>query len=798
MIYNLPEQMLTTEQKFSIEEGETVPRWFKENRRYFATEASLQIDDKVRLEKLYAIADESLVDINYKHIVNPLNSDKKEFSSMPARLRNYSIIKPVLDRLLGERRKRPNRFEVVPTGALAASEVQEKMKEEFKTRMAQKVISTLQGKGVDLQSEEGQQQQELSQKAIERDTLLTYIEEKAKNAYTALTILNQDLRLEDKFQEAYYDYLVTGRVFDCKSIHYDNVEYSIVSPLEIAVIGWDDTSKFAEDATAVVRTMKWTAASVIDYFRDKLTEDQIRSIKKLESSISVNNNRSYTPQYFKGINGEYAEFNSGLLTVEHVVWKTLTKRGILSYQTKVGIEKMPVGDDYVLNKSNDDIDIEWTWENEWVETYSLYTDIHHLSSDDVISLHYGIGEVQRTMLDNTSRCKLPYNGIVRGYRNNTIVSPVKTGIAYEELINNLHYRFDLALSRSYDKLLLFPLGLIPTVKGWSTDRWMYSLRAFSIAFFDETKEKAQTAIQGMKEIDMSLSNYMKEMWGLIQTVKEEYWQAVGFNPQRFGDINQNSGKGLTDQALMQSVSSTYDMISLYEGFRECSLNALLDYTRFAWIEGKKGAIYNTKNQLLQYDIDGIQHASTETGVFVVNPQEEEEKIQFFKQVILQPLAQNGNQPDLIAEIVDTNNFSKVKELALKSRKINEEYEMQKQQQINDGQQQVAEMNAQSKKEEQAILLQIAQLKANTEIEKALIMADSFNAKEGDIDGDGVNESNEIIDRHYERLQRSRENYAKAQQTNSKLNMENKKMNIKEKEMENKLAIAKENKNKFDK
>ncbi len=795
--YEFPEQMLSTSEKFKLEQGEITPQWFKRNRQYFASCSNKNIDDKIRLEKLYAIADETLIELDYKKTINPLNADKKEFNSMPATLRNYDIIKPIVDRFMGERRKRPNRFEVVPVGVEVVNEVKAKIEENYKTKLTERFLSVLQANGLPLNKSVEETQQVIG-KQIEDTTLLSYVEEKAKNAYTALNILNQDLRLEDKFQEAYYDYLISGSCYDFKAVFNNNVEYAVVSPLEIDVIGWDETSKFAEDATAIVRTMRWSAASIIDHFNKVLTEEQIKTIKGLESGKFSNASiGSFTSNSFRGVDGTYREYESGLILVEHIVWKSLTKRGTLTYQSDIGIQKMPVDDSYILDINNGDISIEWLWENEWYETFVCSNGVQERLNEDVIYLHYGVGDVQRTMLDNTSKCKLPYNGIKRGYRRNTIVSPVKTGLAYQELINILHYRFDLALSRSYDKLMLFPIGLIPSIKGWDTERWMYSVRAFSIAFFDETKTNASVAIQGMKEIDMSLGNYMKDMWGLIQTVKQEYWDAVGFNAQRYGDINSSSGKALTEQAILQSNSSTYDMISQFEGFRETSLNALYDYSRFAWIDGKKGAYYTSQTAAVCYEIDGLEHASTEFGIFVVNPAQEEEKLQFYKQNILQPLAQNGNQPDLIADIIDTDNFSKLKELARRARKINEDYEMAKQQQINDSSQQVANMQLEAKQLEQQTQLEIAHLKAETEIEKALIMADSFNAKEGDSDGDGISESNEIIDRHLERIQERRTLANKQYNEDRKTAQADKKMALEEKKLQTQLQIAKENKNKHD-
>ncbi len=410
---------------------------------------------------LYDIADEMLAETEYKKVVNPLNSDKEEYKTSPATLRNYSIIKPVLERFLGERRRRPNRFEVVPIGAEVHNEIRDNMQKEFRARLSQSLISSLQAEGINLKSEEGQQQVSLKMRDIERDTLQTYLENKALAGQQALEILNADLRLEDAFQEAFYDYLVTGCVFDFKTVDHNDVKYTVVSPMEIDIIGWDENSRFAEDSAGAIRMMFWSAASVIDRWREKLTEDDIRWIQSIEKDYTTLSNPSggYTRYGNSGTawrnrDGKSDRYEEGVVPVEHVVWKTLTKRGILKYMTPVGVAEMPVDDTYVLNTDQGDISIDWKWENEWVETFSVCRNRMSRFDGDVLFLDWGVGEVQRTDINNTSKCKHPYNGIRRGYRTKRIISPVKTGIAYEELINTLHYRFDLALSRSYDKLLM--------------------------------------------------------------------------------------------------------------------------------------------------------------------------------------------------------------------------------------------------------------------------------------------------------------------------------------------------------
>lgn len=793
---NFPQQRLTTKEKLRVEQGDEdkVPRWIKENRRYLSSRANEDTNRKEELRQLYRVADQQFDPEDYKHLTNPYATEDKKYQNYPAKLRNYSIIAPIVDRLMGERRKRPNKFQVVPVGANVVTKYKQALNEEFKARVAQNLMFSLQAAGVPVQAS-----QPAPLRGMEEEVLDNFIKEEAANGQTALEILNRSLDLPNQFQAGFYDFLVTGEVYDFKSVNHDDVEYQIVSPLQITIIGWDERSQYAEDATAQVRRMNWSVSSIIDTWREKLRPEDIDWL--LGQDKDGFNSQVFTvgaKDTFRTAGGQVGEFVVGNVTVEHGAWKSLTKRGTLYYQTELGVSRMPVDDTYVLDKKHGDIKIDWFWENEWWEYFVVLADNNPNVEDNVLYLDWGTGKVQRTQINNTSSCKLPHNGLRRGYRYNSVTSPVKTGIPYENLINSLHYRFDLALARSYDKLMLFPIGLIPKQEGWSPDRWMYSIRAFSIAFFDETKEKALAMLQGIKEIDMSMSQYMSKMWELLQVVKHEYWDAIGFNPQRYGDLNATSGKATTEIALSQASTSTNEMVAQYETFREKALQGLLDYSKFAWIEGKQGALWLSDNQRILYEINGIEHAASEEGVFVVDPIDEEARLSFFKQAILQPMAQNGADAGIMADIVNANDFGNVQKLAKKAQEIQRQYEMAKDKQEQDAQVQVAQLQKQASDVKSQTDIKVAEIRAQATIQAALITADSFNAVNGDSDGDGVAESQEIYNRYFETANAARTLDLKQQEQASKASLEREKINAKREDTQAKVQIAKENKNKFDK
>ena len=98
------------------------------------------------------------------------------------------------------------------------------------------------------------------------------------------------------------------------------------------------------------------------------------------------------------------------------------------------------------------------------------------------------------------------------------------------------------INKNKDKITVMPYGLIPTKKGIDVKTQMYHADATGILWIDETAPNASFAAQMIKTLDVGLGNYISETIKLIQYVKQEYWDAIGMNNQRYGDVDTSAGK----------------------------------------------------------------------------------------------------------------------------------------------------------------------------------------------------------------------------------------------------------------
>lgn len=790
-----PSQTISTAEKLRVNKDSRyadlgaadVPAFIIAMREFFVRE--LQYSGSRRMEQLELarVASGHFDPEQYKRIINPYKTDNDEYKHYPAALRNFDIIRPIVDRLLGENSVRNDDMTVLAMDEESVNAYKEMLHAQYLKAYQAEILRQVQAQGIDVGSEQGQA---LVDEKVREAALMNWNETYSLKGQQAYNILKQELNLDDKFQRHCFNWLTVGECASYKSINHDDVYYEVVDPTELTVIGWDDTDPSGENAGAIIRETRWSSSTIIDLFRENLTEEDIDWLKKYEIEHADElhpagfNYRVKGNNWYSDGRTNYHELEQGLIPVQHVTWKTLTKRGVLTFVDEFGqTQQMLVDEDYKINKNKGDIDIDWQWENEVWEIWTVSDGAleRHSADNKVIYLKWGPIEVQRTELNNTSKCKLPYNIMRRGYKYDEIVSVVKTGLPYQELYNIFRYRFEHALGKSMDKLMVIPMGLIPNTKGWNTDKFFYFMRAFSTMVINEQSERAAVAIQALKEIDMSFGKAMAEVWQFGQQVKEEFWDAVGYNRQRYGQNFASDGKAVTQQAVIASNTSTKDLFGQLRYFYEREAEGLIDMSRYAWINGKKGVYKLRGGDPEFFDINGREHGVRSYGVYATNDLDVQEKLDFMRTQLLQPMAQNNMPAEFLAEVLDADSFSRVKQLLKKGDEIvrNFQREMAEREAQTEQARSLSEERIQEAKD---ILKRYEiDMKYRQEIEKALIMSDSFNAKEGDTDADGIPESEEIAQRAHARMmdtlkfaEEQRKNRVTERQAQQKLEIEAKK------------------------
>jgi hypothetical protein len=703
--------------KQKLKSTKKTKQWRKDNVEGFINQSSFMRDTKLDLLKFYEAYNGELNEKDYNYVTNPYNSQAGKKRNFPARLRNYNIIKPVVDLLLGEKTQRPANFQVTVTNPDAVSRMEEEKGKAILQTLQQMFVNSLNEQGV----ETGQQSKEVEMpEQVAKHVETSWQDSRAIVGQQVLNYLRDYLDLPDKLQSGFFDWLVSGYVYSYKGVNMDEVDYEIISPLDI------DYSKspgleFVEDGDWIVRRELMSSNAVLDSFYDLLTDDEVSQVETPRRK----NAGTFSIPFLQRVEENFGD-DERFVEVMHVCWKSFKKVGVLTYIDEYGVaQELMVDDTYRLDKEAGE-EVEWYWVNEVWEGYRIDGDIY-VGMDPI--------PAQRNAINNISKCKLPYNGRAYSNRHADNISIVSMGMPYQILYNVFHYRMELTIAKNKDKIALIEMNTIPKRHGWDEEKFMYYADAMGYAFIDSTaegKNNERVSFNQYQVLDMSLGQYIAAQMQLLQAIKQEWEELLGISRQRKGQITASDGAGTTESAIAQSTAMTEEIFRKFEKFEQKEMQGLLDVSKHAFREGKKIQYIADDYRNAWLDVDGAEYSESEFGIFAKNAAKENEKLRTMKQLAMS-FAQNGTGPGTVAEILDSDNFAHIKQLAREVEKKQEGLQQQQNQMMSQVEAQKAEAEQAKLAAEQGFESEQNELDRQNKVDVATITA-AF--KDSDHDNDG--------------------------------------------------------------
>jgi hypothetical protein len=523
-----------------------------------------------------------------------------------------------------------------------------------------------------------------------------------------------ELRLPANLRKGFYDWICQSCVYSYRDVFKDKVHQEIISPIHIGYL-CSPTHDFIQNGEAVRVYYNFSANEIYDRFQDtegftKEVEDHVTNYANMTSS-STGGPLGYTigstdiieaqRELFNNLFGRKKpeDYDSGM-RVDHVMWRSQAKFGMLRIpDIESNIIEYLVDDSFKPLPTDD---ITWEWRDQIWENYCI---------DD----KYWLG-ARPLPFQNSEKPFLLYNGRNLLSRHVRPKSIVKRGEAYQKSINIIKYRAEVSLAKNLDKVILFPLGLIPNKEGWDEDKLMYFVRSFSFLFFDETRPNAHILVNAMKDLDMSNLQHIVEAYNLVAIIKNEWDEACGFNKQRKSQIGVSAGKATTEAALETSYVMSEEMFLEYEEFEREEYQALLELSKYAYADGKQAYFTRQDGTVAFLNLhDPTSFSYTDLGVFVKNGSRELQKLEILRNQIT-PFAQNQVDPKMIAAIIEAENFAKLHDIVdeidmkLEQRRLQE---LQVKQQAN-------EIKESTKDKELAFKYYAADLDSYTDLQVALI------------------------------------------------------------------------------
>ena len=608
-----------------------------------------------------------------KSITDIQGSGKNKF---PDTIRKIDYITPIKERYLGEFIKQYSNYQVYIHDSDAVFQRNRDLAKAVEGKLIEEFVKLVESHG-----EEDIQHLDFDKFA--KDFIEEWVDERVIDAQKRVNLLNDLIDAGVVYIQQFFYWWATEECYSYRHIVSNEVRYEVVAPWEYYRI--DSGNLFVEDDDMGMRKYKMSINQVIDIFRDKLDEEDLNYVRSLLDKHS-DDGRITVPHHLIRDRAAFNLYNyantvttaanydltdsSRMIDVYHCIWKTEKKIKILTYVDGATgeIKEIEVPADYKLDEFAGDLDLRTDWINEVWHSYRFG------GRDEGFYLPAEPIEVQREEINNSSICKLPYNGIKGLLKNNDINPIPKRLIIYQELLRLYNYQREKAIAK-FKTFNLIPESLLLDGENMTLEeRLSYAAVDDILPFNDADVDPA--VLQGIKNLyNQGAERYIQILSEVIETIKKEAMDMANMNEQRFGDIDAQAGKSVTEYAITKATTGSILMFEMFNKFRERDYMANLDFSKAAWINGKTGSYIDPSTKGVMYvDIDGIEHLGTNLGIFIRNSHLEEEKLQQYREVAFSA-SQNGDF-SLAADAIHSDNSTEIRRLIKKADEARKEHEKQ--------------------------------------------------------------------------------------------------------------------------
>ncbi len=734
-----------------------------------------------------------------EYVCNPLGLQDGN-NEFPATLQHYDVSSPPLNLLIGEETKRNDNCIVISESTNDINRKQTNLKKKINDLLQQKLQAELDPSTIDPNQPLPTPEQILK---YEKHNVSDLIESQANKI---LKHIRKALNTKEIFKKGWKDALIAGEEIYWCGVSNNEVMLRRCNPLNTTVILDGDTD-YIDDAIAVVEVRMLSPSTIIDEFGSDLKPSQIKEIEEISKRFTsafnqVNNNPTFSIDKqggvvdtglsnFSSINTTSGSFNSELIRVVRVEWKSLKKLFYLSYtdENELPVEQI-VDESFEINIFKEvypTASVEEFWVNEAWEGIKI---------GEKIFVNVQPKENQRRRMDNPYYCKLGYTGLIYNATNSTSVSLLDRIKPYQYLYNIISYRLELAFASDIGKIFLMDVAQIPKSEGIDIEKWMYYLRAMKIAFvnsFEEGKKGhsvgklAGSHFNQFQSIDLSLSNTIQQYINTLEYIKQQVAFISGVSPQRLGAISNQELVGNVERSVQQSALITEYLFDSHDEVKRRVYTALVECAKIAFREGKKVQYVLDDMGIELLDIDEMQLDNSEFNVFMSNNSKDLQVVETLKQ--LSQAALNSDKADL-STIIDTIINDNPKDIVRilqrgEEAKYKRDETMQKQQ--LESQEKQVQMQLEEKQKDRDLKQYEVDSNNETKLQVAEISVYS-RQEELDQDGDGVPDPIELA-----RLSLDERDLAsKAFSEQSKLDYDkekhNKELSLKDKELRMKKEI----------
>lgn len=797
--YGWPKQLVTQKEKNSED-------WIKLTMDYFSSVAYTKYKQNKPLKKDYKLFNgefdfsDYVNSEDYRNIIDYLIDSPIKEEDVPEHLEHYSIINQPLNTLIGEYIKRPYKFRVE-----AQDEESTREKLDYRTEaLKEYVISNIKAKTAGMEPEEAQKvtEEEMSNRIINYTTLAEHWGNKILEA------LKTHFNFKHTSTLAFRDFIVTGKEFH----HFfpDNsklgFQYKVENPVNVWYIA-KRNALTTKDCVAIGTIEVLTLGEIFSRYsltgkeQEHLNDIYAQSFSNSEYSalspshpdpndplwaLNFDNSGDYVNNDIIGPNatGLNSQFS---YTVTTAYWES--KRLVLKrvYLDKEGYQQSEfVTEDYKLDKDSGDIKLEKLWTNQWYKGIKIGPDIYI----DVEPIEY-------------SPFGPPIIGLINTTRNTQGKSPLQLLKPFQMMYNIFINQIRELTEKEIGVVFLGDIKAVP--KDGSEDpieQFLWNAKERGTIFIDTSVENTGTPtnFNQFTNIDLTRTQELKSRIDLARAIKEEAWELIGITRQRLGSVLASETATGTNTALSQSYAQTEPWFMWHDVVLQEVYQKLLDVVQYIELQKPESSLTYLNDDLESVFLNITRdELLRDLWVYVKSFSEDKDMLETLKQ-LAQPAMQNGAELSEIADMFMANSQRSLKDILGKIQKRKEDQynqsmqlEQQKLQQSQE-QFQAAREDAERVRQEE---MQNDNINKQLDRENKLQLAQINGiANEGSYDPD-VDLTDKVIEQTKLAQEESHKSFERITK-NKELKQKDRELDLKDKDIDTKLAIAKQNKNRFDK
>ena len=759
--------------------------------------------DSAEIELKYNVLQGRIPEEFYKKTTNPYNASNKKYTKFPATLRNYDLMKGIIRRYIGEYISNPHDFIVSANNAEVILAKNAKLRQELNAIVQKQIAAKIQQVFADYLKQGGNPEQfnpqeQFDVQAFVKEFNENFIDDISAQGQQILEVIKDITEDTLFYARAYFEFVSFGQCYTYSDVVGNKLIKRNVSVRDAFPIPND--SMFVEDHDMFCERRKLTYQQIIDEFDEYLTDKDREfldtyyakhSVASPEAQYSFDIYKDFFPDACNKFTKEDRELfgsapnmqrdaNNDLYDVWHVVWRGEARQSIVTYINEVGFitDRVEVGD-YKLNREAGDLSIQHVYVPQVYECVRIGT------------RNTAIYPYKARAIAFDRNGKLPYNGIMEllpGFGPFSIIDIVTP---FQTFYNIVAYHREIAIAKNKLSILVIAKSLLGKVP----EDTIYKMLADGVLYIDDEDDQGMLRAQQIRMVNTSYGDYITQLTNLLADIKYQAEMQVDMTPQRYGEIANSAGKGVTEEAVIRGSIGSVIVEHMMDSVRERDYARDMDFSKLAWIDGLNTSFRDVEENLKYFSLNVNNHIYADYVIKAKNSYKEKEKLQQLKQFAFN-LSQNGDAMMAIAAITG-DNVESMKKLIAQFDEVNKAHEMelkQAEQQTEQMRQEFELAKIRVKGEEDR---KLAELEGYIKKEIELIEADanmiSYNTEVG-----SANQSAGIERLNQERLELDRQK-SRIDQLKFQADLIDKAetRRLKEKDIDAKIQIARMNKNRYD-